>query len=200
MTREKTLAELKALDIGYGYTADGGNTFPFRGQGVGLMPSLDEVLARFPDKRFLINIKSKDANEGAQACGAPCQPATRAACTGLTVYGERRADRRRARGQPAGTCVKAMGRRLADALPRHAIIGARMVAAIVPGRLPRHDGCSCRSTIRVGCSGAGRTAFSARMRDAGNEVGRRRSATRGASFSTGIDTAAEVAQALPQGL
>ncbi len=48
VTREKTLAELKALDIGYGYTADGGKTFPFRGQGVGLMPSLDEVLARFP--------------------------------------------------------------------------------------------------------------------------------------------------------
>src|ERR1700754_760792 len=30
ITREKSLAELKALDIGYGYTADGGKTFPFR--------------------------------------------------------------------------------------------------------------------------------------------------------------------------
>jgi glycerophosphoryl diester phosphodiesterase len=65
VTREYTLAELKALDIGYGYTADGGKTYPFRGKGVGLMPSLDEVLAAFPDKRFLINIKSGDANEGA---------------------------------------------------------------------------------------------------------------------------------------
>jgi len=45
VTRTHTLAELKALDIGYGYTADGGKTFPFRGRGVGLMPSLDEVLA-----------------------------------------------------------------------------------------------------------------------------------------------------------
>ena len=64
VTREHTLAELKALDIGYGYTADGGKTFPFRGKGVGLMPSLDEVLAKFPGRRFLINIKSKDPTEG----------------------------------------------------------------------------------------------------------------------------------------
>jgi glycerophosphoryl diester phosphodiesterase len=64
VTREHTLAELKALDIGYGYTADGGKTFPFRGRGVGLMPSLDEVLAAFPDRRFLINIKSDDPREG----------------------------------------------------------------------------------------------------------------------------------------
>ena len=65
VTREHTLAELKALDVGYGYTADGGKTYPFRGKGVGLLPSLDEVLAAFPGKRFLINIKSNDPTEGA---------------------------------------------------------------------------------------------------------------------------------------
>ncbi len=65
VTRAHTLAELQALDIGYGYTADGGKTFPFRGKGIGLMPSLDEVLAAFPGKRFLINIKSNDPAEGA---------------------------------------------------------------------------------------------------------------------------------------
>lgn len=64
VTREHSLAELKRLDIGYGYTADGGRTFPFRGKGAGLMPTLDEVLSRFPDKRFLIHIKSNDAQEG----------------------------------------------------------------------------------------------------------------------------------------
>ncbi len=64
VTREHSMAELKALDIGYGYTADGGRTFPFRGKGVGLMPTLDEVLARFPDKRLLINVKSDDPREG----------------------------------------------------------------------------------------------------------------------------------------
>ena len=64
VTREHTLAELQALDIGYGYTADGGRTFPFRGKGVGLLPSLDEVLATFPERAFLINVKSNDPEEG----------------------------------------------------------------------------------------------------------------------------------------
>jgi glycerophosphoryl diester phosphodiesterase len=64
LTRQHTLAELQALDIGYGYTADGGKTYPFRGKGVGLMPSLDEVLAAFPGKRFLIDIKSNDPADG----------------------------------------------------------------------------------------------------------------------------------------
>ncbi len=59
-----SMGYLKTLDIGYGYTADGGRTFPFRGKGAGMMPTLDEVLARFPDKRFLINIKSNDVTEG----------------------------------------------------------------------------------------------------------------------------------------
>jgi glycerophosphoryl diester phosphodiesterase len=64
VTRTRTLAELKALDIGHGYTADGGATYPFRGKGVGLMPSLDEVLAAFPDKRFLIDIKGNEPGDG----------------------------------------------------------------------------------------------------------------------------------------
>ena len=64
ITREHSLTELKNLDIGHGYTADGGKTFPFRGKGFGLMPSLDEVLATFPGKRFLIHIKSNDPHEG----------------------------------------------------------------------------------------------------------------------------------------
>jgi glycerophosphoryl diester phosphodiesterase len=62
-TRDKTVAELKALDIGYGYTADGGKTFPFRGKGIGMMPTLEEVLVQFPRADFLINFKSKNAAE-----------------------------------------------------------------------------------------------------------------------------------------
>ena len=57
VTNEQTLAYLKSLDIGYGYTADGGMTFPLRGQGVGMMPTLVEVLAAFPDQHFVINNK-----------------------------------------------------------------------------------------------------------------------------------------------
>ena len=54
----------KNIDIGYGYTADQGATYPFRGKGVGLIPSLDEVLEAFPDGSFLIHIKSTDPEEG----------------------------------------------------------------------------------------------------------------------------------------
>ena len=64
VTREQSMAYLKSLDIGFGYTADGGKTFPFRGKGVGLMPSLDEVLQAFPGRPLLINVKSNDASEG----------------------------------------------------------------------------------------------------------------------------------------
>lgn len=66
MPSEYTMAELRQLDVGYGYTADNGKTFPFRGKGIGLMPSLDEVLTYFPDKDFLIHIKSNDSEEGTQ--------------------------------------------------------------------------------------------------------------------------------------
>jgi glycerophosphoryl diester phosphodiesterase len=64
VTREHSLAELKSLDIGYGYTADDGKTFPFRGKGIGMMPTLKEVLLTFPGKDLLIHIKSNDPEEG----------------------------------------------------------------------------------------------------------------------------------------
>jgi glycerophosphoryl diester phosphodiesterase len=51
-----TLARLKELDAGYGYTSDG-KAFPFRGRGVGQIPSLREVLIAFPEGRFLLDDK-----------------------------------------------------------------------------------------------------------------------------------------------
>ncbi len=85
-TRDHTMADLKKLDVGYGYTADGGQTFPLRGKGVGLMPALDEVLTAFPDKRFLINVKSNDASEGEKLAAhiAKLSPQSQAR---LMVYG-----------------------------------------------------------------------------------------------------------------
>jgi len=62
-TRKQSMSYLKTLDIGYGYTADGGRSFPFRGKGVGLMPTLHEVLTAFPGKRFIITFKSNDPSE-----------------------------------------------------------------------------------------------------------------------------------------
>lgn len=63
VTREKSMAYLRTLDVGYGYTADNGVTFPFRGKGEGMMLTLGEVLRAFPDRRFLLNIKSNDPTE-----------------------------------------------------------------------------------------------------------------------------------------
>jgi glycerophosphoryl diester phosphodiesterase len=60
--RERRLEYLRSLDVGYGYTSDGGKTFPLRGAGVGELRSLPEVLAAFPDERFLIHIKMNDVS------------------------------------------------------------------------------------------------------------------------------------------
>lgn len=61
--REKTLAELKRLDVGYGYTADGGRTFPLRGKGIGGMPTVEEALRETPRMRLFFNFKSKDPRD-----------------------------------------------------------------------------------------------------------------------------------------
>lgn len=65
-TRYLTLAQLKALDIGYGYTADGGQTFPLRGKGLGLIPTVEEGLAALPETALLFNFKSKNPDEADQ--------------------------------------------------------------------------------------------------------------------------------------
>jgi glycerophosphoryl diester phosphodiesterase len=58
--RDLTLAELKKLDVGYGYTPDGGRTWPLRGKGVGGMPTVEEVLREVPQMRLIFHFKSKD--------------------------------------------------------------------------------------------------------------------------------------------
>jgi glycerophosphoryl diester phosphodiesterase len=86
VTREHSMAYLKKLDIGHGYTADGGKTFPFRGKGIGLMPTLAEVLEAFPQQRLLINVKSRDPSEGEKlAAELNKLPAERRAT--IMVYG-----------------------------------------------------------------------------------------------------------------
>ncbi|MEV7621868.1 glycerophosphodiester phosphodiesterase family protein [Actinoplanes sp. NPDC089786] len=64
--KDHSLAELRKLDLGYGYTADHGATFPLRGKGVGLLVTVPEVLAAFPDRELLIDLKNDDATEGAR--------------------------------------------------------------------------------------------------------------------------------------
>ena len=64
VTRTHTMAYLRGLDVGYGYTADQGASFPLRGKGLGLLVNLEEVLDALPSTQVLINIKSRDPEEG----------------------------------------------------------------------------------------------------------------------------------------
>ena len=57
---DHTVEELKKLDMGYGFTYDNGQTYPYRGKGVGKMPTLQEVFEKFPDKKFLIDHKDRE--------------------------------------------------------------------------------------------------------------------------------------------
>ena len=86
VTREHAMTELRQLDIGHGYTADDGNIFPFRGKGIGMMPSLNEVLATFPDRQLLINVKSRDRSEG-ERLAAVLDGLTSARRSLIMVYG-----------------------------------------------------------------------------------------------------------------
>jgi glycerophosphoryl diester phosphodiesterase len=53
---DMTLAELKKLDAGYDWSNDGGQTFPYRGQGI-TVPTLEELFQKFPDMRYTIELK-----------------------------------------------------------------------------------------------------------------------------------------------
>ena len=52
-----SLDEIKQLDAGYGFTADGGQSFPFRGRGIAI-PALAEVLRVLPGMRLNIDLKN----------------------------------------------------------------------------------------------------------------------------------------------
>ncbi len=85
-----TMDELKLLDVGYGYTADGGKTYPFRGQGVGLMPSIEEVFNEFPDKDLLIHIKPDNIEIG-QVLWFYLSEMSQERLAKITVYGSDKA-------------------------------------------------------------------------------------------------------------
>ena len=54
-----TLAELKALDIGHGYTPDG-SSFPLRGGGIAGLPTAEEALREIPEAHIVFNLRSDD--------------------------------------------------------------------------------------------------------------------------------------------
>lgn len=64
-----SLQHLQALDAGYRWTADGGQSYPYRGQGVRI-PTFADVLERFPTTPKVIEIKVPDVGMEARLCEA----------------------------------------------------------------------------------------------------------------------------------
>jgi glycerophosphoryl diester phosphodiesterase len=56
LIEEMILAELKQLDAAYDWSNDGGQTFPYRGQGI-QVTTLADVFEKFPQMRYAIEIK-----------------------------------------------------------------------------------------------------------------------------------------------
>lgn len=67
---DKTLEQLKALDAGYGYSADGGSSYPLRGKGIGAIPSVEEAMAASGRARLLYNMERLDAGGVKRLIGA----------------------------------------------------------------------------------------------------------------------------------
>jgi glycerophosphoryl diester phosphodiesterase len=66
---EHSLTQLQALDAAYNWTADGGQSYPYRGQGIRI-PTFTEVLQRFPDAAKVIEMKVPDVGMEAALCKA----------------------------------------------------------------------------------------------------------------------------------
>jgi glycerophosphoryl diester phosphodiesterase len=62
-----TWEEVKKLDAGYRWSADGMRTFPWRGRGLSV-PTLDEVFTKFPGMRFNIEPKQERPSVAKPLC------------------------------------------------------------------------------------------------------------------------------------
>jgi glycerophosphoryl diester phosphodiesterase len=56
LIEDMTLEDLRQLDAAYKWSNDDGKTFPYRGQGI-QVPTLEELFQKFPDMRYVIEIK-----------------------------------------------------------------------------------------------------------------------------------------------
>lgn len=188
-TRAHDLAYLKTLDVGYGYTADGGKTYPLRGKGIGMMPALEDVLTAMPDKRFIINFKSNDASEGDQLGGfVASHPQWTDA-----VWGAYGGDKPSFAAKAKLPQVHAWGqKRLMSCLLQYLGYGW---TGIVPGE--------CRDTMVMvplnftWLIWGWPNRFIDRMRDAGSEVILIGPFHPGDAGTSGIDTAADAAEVPP---
>ncbi len=72
----RTLSELRVLDAGATFRADGARTHPYRGLGLHI-PTLEEVLTGFPETPVLVEIKVAEAGAATRAIIERCRAAGR---------------------------------------------------------------------------------------------------------------------------
>jgi glycerophosphoryl diester phosphodiesterase len=73
-----SLAEIKRLDAGFGYTPDGGGSFPLRGRGVGAIPTVEDALRYIPSADILFQVdQPADADALAAAFSRAALPVDR---------------------------------------------------------------------------------------------------------------------------
>jgi glycerophosphoryl diester phosphodiesterase len=154
------------------------------------MPSLDEVLAAFPDKRFLINIKSDDAGEG-EILGKYLARLPEVQRRRVMAYGGERPMRALKRRLPS---LRVMSKAsLKDC-------GYRYIAAGWTGYVPQ----ACRNTLLIlpvnyaGWIWGWPNRFLERMRSAGTDVYVAGPYAKGDAGSSGIDDAAAFAELPPR--
>lgn len=61
--RKAALEQVQALDPGYGYTADGGKSFPLRGLPTSRIPTVEEAVRYLPDVPIVFNLNSRNPAE-----------------------------------------------------------------------------------------------------------------------------------------
>ena len=61
------LAEIQALDAGYDWSSDDGETFPYRGMGI-TIPTLEEIFQAFPNYHMTIEIKTTEYSMAVPFC------------------------------------------------------------------------------------------------------------------------------------
>lgn len=70
LVSKTALADVQKLDPGYGYTPDGGRSWPMRALPTSRIPSLEEALRSLPSNPILFTLHGKDPAEGERLAAA----------------------------------------------------------------------------------------------------------------------------------
>jgi glycerophosphoryl diester phosphodiesterase len=129
-----SLATIREADAGFWFSPDGGRTRPFRGRGV-TVPTLEELLTRWPDVRVNIDPKN-DLCIGPLASLLQRLDAFDRVCIG--TFSDRRMFRLRA----------LLHRRVCTSMPRNAVLTAWLGSRT--GHMPRLDADCVQVPVRFG--------------------------------------------------